>query len=94
MIIRIVKMNFQADKTEYFLRTFRQKQSLIASFDGCNGVELLRDIHNPNTFFTYSRWNSPENLDAYRQSALFKETWSTAKLWFSGKAEAWSVEEA
>ncbi len=87
-------MSFHPAKAEDFISTFRHKQALIASFEGCSGVELLRDIHEPNTFFTYSRWGSKEHLEAYRQSALFKETWGTVKQWFSQKPEAWSTQEA
>lgn len=91
MLIRIVKMNFREEQTENFLKLFNDRKHLIASFDGCCGVELLKDISNPNTFFTYSKWQSKEQLDAYRNSELFNTVWSTVKKWFDAKPEAWSV---
>lgn len=92
MLLRIVKMTFAADKCDDFISTFNERKHLIAGFDGCNGVELLREIQNPNIFFTYSRWDTLEHLEAYRQSELFNETWGIVKQWFAGKPEAWSVE--
>lgn len=85
-------MTFAADKCDDFISTFNERKHLIAGFNGCNGVELLRDIQNPNIFFTYSRWDTLEHLEAYRQSPLFNETWAIVKQWFTGKPEAWSVE--
>lgn len=92
MLIRIVKMTFREEETENFLRVFNERKHLIAAFDGCSGVELLRDISDPNIFFTYSKWQTVEQLNAYRNSELFNTVWSTVKKWFAGKPEAWSVE--
>ena len=92
MLVRIVKMTFAADKVDDFVKTFNERKHLIAGFDGCNGVELLRDIENPNVYFTYSRWDSHDHLQQYRRSELFIGVWDTVKKWFAGKPEAWSVE--
>ncbi|HLP19833.1 MAG TPA: antibiotic biosynthesis monooxygenase family protein [Chitinophagales bacterium] len=91
MLIRIVKMTFAEDKVEQFVNTFNERKHLIAAFEGCSGVELLRDINDPCTFFTYSRWDGQESLEKYRQSELFNAVWETVKKWFAGKPEAWSV---
>jgi autoinducer 2-degrading protein len=94
MLIRIVKMNFRPDKVEDFLHVFNQRKHLIAASEGCQGVELLRDIANPDIFFTYSRWNDETALENYRQSPLFNEVWDQVKKWFNDKPEAWSVRVA
>lgn len=91
MIKRVVKMTFQKDKISDFEDVFAEKQKLIAAFEGCGGVELLRDIHHPHVFFTISSWKSEEELNQYRNSALFHETWSTVKNWFADKPAAWSL---
>jgi heme oxygenase (mycobilin-producing) len=91
MIIRIVKLTFSLHETERFLELFKERQQRIAGFEGCLGVELLRDIKHPEVFFTYSRWQSPEHLENYRHSSLFKETWALVKPHFTAKPEAWSV---
>ncbi len=93
MLIRIVKMTFSPDKTGDFIAEFNSRKHLIASFEGCAGVELLRDIANPNIFFTYSKWQNEEFLEKYRKSDLFGKVWSHVKQWFADKPEAWSVVE-
>lgn len=92
MIVRIVKMTFQKEKTADFIAVFNEAKNKIAAFNGCAGVELMRDVINPEVFFTYSKWKNLEALENYRRSALFKETWAQTKKLFTAKAEAWSVE--
>ena len=92
MLIRIVKLTFAPEQTEAFIAAFNERKHLIGTFPGCKGVELLRDINNPNIFFTYSKWDTHEHLEAYRISELFTSTWAVVKPWFTGKPEAWSVE--
>ncbi len=92
MIIRIVRMTFQEEKVERFLDNFRAAKDHIRAFEGCNHVELLRDIDHRQVFFTYSYWKSPEHLEAYRRSDLFRSTWGKTKPLFAAPPEAWSVE--
>ena len=92
MLIRIVKMTFQPERTDDFIKAFEARKNLIGNFEGCTGVELLRDINQPSIFFTYSKWQSAQALEKYRQSDLFISTWDEVKKWFNGKPEAWSVE--
>ena len=91
MLIRLVKMTFQQDKVNEFLAEFEAKKAQIGSFPGCQSVELLNDLANPNIFFTYSVWNSEDDLEHYRNSELFNVTWETVKKLFAAKPEAWSV---
>lgn len=92
MLIRIVKMTFQPDKVNDFINAFELRKELIGNFEGCGGVDLLRDINQPNIFFTYSKWQNEAALEKYRQSELFQSTWEEVKKLFSDKPEAWSVE--
>ncbi len=91
MIIRIVKMTFEHDKTDTFVSVFRRAQPLIEAFPGCKGVDLCQDVVQPSVFMTISIWESLEALDHYRDSELFKSTWSETKKLFSERPEAWSV---
>ena len=93
MIIRIVKMTFMPEKVETFLEVFHASKHFIRSMPGCNHLELLNDINSPNIFFTYSYWDSENDLNNYRDSDLFKEVWSNTKILFNAKPEAWSVEQ-
>lgn len=91
MIIRIVKMEFCKEYTDVFIQLFEERKLQIRSFPGCTGLFLLRDVNNPNIFFTYSKWDSADALEQYRKSELFNDTWSKVKPMFGGKPAAWSV---
>lgn len=86
-------MSFAHENVETFQLLFERVREKIISFPGCEGVKLLRDIHNPNIFFTYSLWENDAALQAYRKSALFDDTWTKTKALFNDKPQAWSVQE-
>ncbi len=92
MLIRIVRMTFEEDKLPAFLTIFQQSQPLIRQFPGCQHVELLRDVDHPAVRITYSLWESPEALEAYRQSDFFQTTWAKTKVLFADKPLAFSAE--
>lgn len=91
MIKRFVKMTFKPEYIQDFKTVFNSNKELIAAVKGCNHVELLQDVNNPNVFFTFSLWENTEYLDAYRQSELFTGVWAKTKVLFDDKPEAWSL---
>ncbi|MHB1146512.1 MAG: putative quinol monooxygenase [Lutibacter sp.] len=93
MFVRIVKMNFKESNIALFLKNFNENKEKIRNFKGCNLLELYRDKNDSNTFFTYSYWESEAELEAYRNSELFKVVWGKAKALFNNKPEAWSVDK-
>lgn len=90
MLIRIVRMTFEPDKTEEFLEIFRDSKDRIRAFEGCQHVELLQDLHQPHIYSTYSLWNSEAHLNNYRDSELFGQVWPATKALFADKPQAWS----
>ena len=92
MIKRIVKMTFLEGNETAFLDLFDQVQKSIISFNGCHSLELVRNMHERNIFFTISEWENEEALHEYRKSALFGETWPKTKALFAQHAEVWSTE--
>jgi heme-degrading monooxygenase HmoA len=92
MIQRIVKMTFRADEVDNFLSLFEEVKHKIRGREGCSGLTLLADINHKNILFTYSFWQSEDDLNAYRDSELFASTWRDTKSKFASKAEAWSVQ--
>lgn len=93
MIVRIVKMTFQPEKVDAFLSVFDASKGQIRNFPGCKRLELYRERPDGNVLFTYSFWESDNDLQAYRKSALFQSTWAKTKVLFLAKAEAWSLEQ-
>lgn len=52
MINRIVRMSFEPSLVPAFLELFETVKDQIAGFEGCKGLTLLRDAHQPNVLFT------------------------------------------
>lgn len=92
MLIRIVKLSFHHEHISTFKEVFENSKEKIRSFEGCRLLELYNDKVHKNIFFTYSYWDSEENLNNYRHSDYFKEVWSNTKILFNDKPEAWSVD--
>lgn len=93
MFVRIVKMSFQQEKIDEFLANFNENKEFIRNSNGCRLLELYRDKTNSNIFFTYSYWETEQDLENYRNSDLFKGVWAKTKVLFNDKPLAWSVDK-
>ena len=93
MLVRIVKLSFHQDKIPAFLENFELVKNQIRNFPGNRLLELYQDKTNASIFFTYSYWESEEDLENYRKSELFTEVWDFTKQLFNDKPEAWSVDK-
>jgi heme-degrading monooxygenase HmoA len=93
MFVRIVKLSFHQEKIPAFLENFELFKIQIRNFPGNRLLELYQDKTNPSVFFTYSYWESEDDLENYRKSALFNEVWNFTKQLFNDKPEAWSVDK-
>lgn len=86
-------MTFNPSDIATFKSNFKSNKKAIRNFEGCQFLELYRDKNNTNIFFTYSYWESEQDLENYRNSDLFKNVWSQTKVLFAEKPEAWSVDK-
>jgi quinol monooxygenase YgiN len=93
MIIRIVRMHFKDESVATFLEIFQKHKSTIRKAKGCTYLELLKDVSHPNVFTTLSHWKVASDLEAYRNSELFKEVWAKVKPLFTTHAQAFSLEK-
>jgi heme-degrading monooxygenase HmoA len=93
MFVRIVKLSFHPENIPSFLENFESVKNQIRNFPGNRLLELYQDKSNLSVFFTYSYWESEEDLEKYRNSALFNEVWDFTKKLFNDKPEAWSVDK-
>jgi quinol monooxygenase YgiN len=91
MVVRVVKMTFQAQIVESFKEFFEARKDKIKSCEGCTNLELWQDHTHSNIFFTYSHWTHEAALVRYRNSAFIRDTWAQTKQMFAAKAEVWSV---
>jgi quinol monooxygenase YgiN len=88
MITRIVKMNFRPEEVENFLTIFHQSKDKIRHMPGCQHLELWNSQSEATIYYTYSIWNSEDDLNNYRDSELFQSVWPATKALFASKAEA------
>ena len=86
-------MTFLPDNIDAFIALFEERKHIIRGFPGCSHLELWQDTKNKNIFFTYSNWATEADLDHYRFSAFFKDTWGKTKALFAAQPNAWSVEQ-
>ncbi len=91
MLVRIVRLTLKPEFESDFKQVFEEKKDLIAGFKGCTKVNLLQDTSNANVFFTISEWESETDLDNYRNSEVFRETWANVKQWFGAPPIAHST---
>ena len=92
MIRRIVKLTFQPEYCADFEAIFEASKNRIRAFPGCSHLELWHCKSPKNIYMTYSHWENEDALEAYRNSALFKSTWSKTKLLFSDRPQALSLD--
>jgi autoinducer 2-degrading protein len=93
MFIRIVKLSFHEENILAFLENFEIIKERIRSAPGNCLLELYQDKNNKSIFFTYSYWETEQDLENYRTSDFFIEVWSFTKKLFNDKPEAWSVDK-
>lgn len=91
MLTRIVQMTFKPENIASFEQIFEASAPKIRAFPGCRHLELLQDSHEPGIFFTYSRWDSDKDLQAYRDSDFFRKVWSRTRELFAERPQAWSL---
>ena len=92
MIRRIVKMTFREEEVPAFAALFEQTKDRLRHFPGCKHLELWRQHDQHSVFFTFSIWDSPEDLAQYRSSDLFAQTWKQTKALFAAPPQAWSLD--
>jgi quinol monooxygenase YgiN len=85
-------MHFAPETSARFLDIFEEMRTHIRSFEGCQGLELYREIDDAHSFATYSFWDSVAHLNAYRESAVFQATWAKVKPLMRSKPSAVSYE--
>lgn len=91
IILRLVRLTFKAENVETFLQFFSETAPHIRAFQGCLELQGFRDREQPNVVYTLSRWASAEDLENYRQSTFFKNTWEQVSRWFEDKPQAFTL---
>ena len=85
-------MHFREECLDEFKAIYSSTKDKIESQPGCYSVELMVDIDDPCTMFTYSIWEDQKSLAQYRNSDVFKEVWPRTKALFATGPKAWSLD--
>ena len=93
MLVRILKLSFHEEIIPAFLENFELMKDKIRNAPGNRFLELYQDRDNKSIFFTYSYWETEDDLENYRNSELFYDVWTFTKKLFNGKPQAWSVDK-
>ena len=85
-IQRLVRMSFQTDRISDFMEVFEDSKEKIRNFPGCLALNLIVDFEDSSIIYTSSIWRAFEDLENYRNSELFIQTWRKTKIHFKEKA--------
>ena len=86
-------MSFHKENIPAFLENFNLMKDKIRNAKGNRFLELYQDKNDACIFFTYSYWETVDDLENYRKSELFSDVWTFTKKLFNAKPEAWSVDK-
>jgi len=86
-IQRLVRMSFKTDHISDFMEVFEDSKEKIRNFPGCLALNLIVDVEDPSIIYTSSIWRAIEDLENYRNSELFIQTWRKTKIHFKEKAQ-------
>ena len=92
MIVRVVRLTFSPDTVVTFDALYDRFESRIQAQPGCRMVRAMKVSGHPCQRATLSFWETQEDLDTYRKSALFGEVWPATKALFAAPPEAQSYE--
>ncbi|NJL12677.1 MAG: antibiotic biosynthesis monooxygenase [Microscillaceae bacterium] len=90
-LTRIVRLHFREEAVVLFLQQFEIDKVKIRNFPGCLYLALWQDAESRAVYYTHSEWSSEDDLEHYRNSALFKEIWGRTKILFADKPQAFSA---
>ena len=94
MIKRVVRLTLKDDASiNAFQEIYRSRNPFTKGVKGCREVKVLKDVDHDDVYYTFSIWDSNEDLEAYRQSNYFAETWPMVKAQLAKRAEAFSMTE-
>jgi quinol monooxygenase YgiN len=86
-IQRLVRMSFKTDRISDFMEVFEDSKEKIRNFPGCLALNLIVDFEDSSIIYTSSIWRAIEDLENYRNSELFIQTWRKTKIHFKEKAQ-------
>ncbi len=88
---RWVEMPVQAEHASTVRQLLFAQAPHTRAFPGCEYLRLYEG-EGP-TFYSLSRWSTPEALEKYRSSTLFRSFWAQLKPYFRSPAQALTLRD-
>ncbi len=76
--IRVV-VHVQSESRDALVDALSRDAKVAREMSGCQRFELLSDIGDANRFVLLEEWSTADDFEAYRASAIFKETMSAVE---------------
>ncbi|MCS7153780.1 MAG: antibiotic biosynthesis monooxygenase [Bacteroidia bacterium] len=91
MLWRWVEIRAYPERADIVCSLLAEQAKRVRRFPGCLALSLYRGENAD--FYSLSLWESPEALEAYRQSEIFRSFWLIIKKHFRAPAKAVSFEK-
>ncbi|MCS7162064.1 MAG: antibiotic biosynthesis monooxygenase [Bacteroidia bacterium] len=88
-IWRWVELPIQAESAEFVQGLLAQHAPKVRAFPGCQALYLY--VGEGPTFYSFSEWATSTDLEAYRQSPLFRTFWAQLRPHFRARPRAFSL---
>ncbi len=64
----------------------------VRRVSGCMHNDIFRDKNKDNVFYSYTIWNSEEDIEKYLNSQYYKEIWNDLWDYFKIEPQAWKID--
>lgn len=92
MVVRFVSLRAHPDRQAELAEVVTSSAPTVRAVPGCRGLTILQDIHDPLHFLTWSQWDSPADLDAYRRGPVYGQVWPRIRACLAERAHAHTFE--
>lgn len=92
MILRIVKMEVDDTRIDFFENFMNNLSEEKLTLEGCLHHDFFCEKDNRNMYYSYTIWQSEKFLNKYKKTDLFKEVTRTLRHICIKEPIAWTVE--
>ena len=92
MIIRVVKIPIKDASINSFIKRIPIISNEVRRVSGCIHNDIFRDKMKENIFYSYTIWNSDEDIEKYLGSQYYKDIWGDLWDYFEGTPKSWKID--
>lgn len=72
MIVVVSRIRVVGGSADALAEQYRRRSRLVESEPGCLGVEILRNLEQPDEFVVYTRWCELADYERYRDTPAYR----------------------